>query len=44
MVQSSIKDRQRGLLKAKVARHLRGNHGVSKYNINRVLKNSFAAP
>src|SRR6516164_7833364 len=43
MVQSSIKDRQRGLLKAKVERHLRETHGVSKYYISRVLKDSFAA-
>jgi hypothetical protein len=43
MVQPSIKDRQRGLLKAKVERHLREYHGVSKYNISRVLKDSFAA-
>ena len=41
MVQSNIKDRQRGLLKAKIERHLRDNHGVSKYNISRVLKDSF---
>ncbi len=41
MVQSNIRDRQRGLLKAKVERHLRDDHGVSKYNIGRVLKDAF---
>jgi len=41
MVQENIKDRQRGLLKAKVERHLRDQHGVSRYNIGRVVKDSF---
>jgi hypothetical protein len=43
LVQSIIKDRQRGLLKTKVEHHLRDHHGVSKYNVNRALKDSFAA-
>ena len=40
-VQENIKDRQRGLLKTKVARHLREQHGVSRYEIRHVLKGSF---
>ena len=43
MVQENIKAHQRGLLKAKVERHLREQHGVSRYEIGRVLKDSFAA-
>ena len=43
LVQASIKDRQRGLLKAKIERHLRDHHGVSKYTTGRVLKDSFTA-
>ena len=43
LIQSHIRDRQRGLLKAKVERHLRDSHGLSKYNVGRVLKDSFDA-
>ncbi len=42
MVQSSLKDSQRGLLKSKVERHLRDYHGVSKYTIGQILRESFA--
>ncbi len=43
LVHENIKDRQRGMLKAKVERHLRDVHHVSRYNIGQVLKDSFAA-
>ena len=42
LVQASIKDRQRGLLKAKVESHLRDHHGVSKYATGNVLKDGFS--
>ena len=42
-VLSSVKDRQRGLLKSKVERHLRNVHGISARTITRVLKESFIA-
>ncbi len=42
LVHENIKDRQRGMLKAKVERHLREDHGVSRYSIAQVLKDSFA--
>jgi hypothetical protein len=38
----SIWDRQRGLLKSKIERHLRDNHGVARQTIARVLQESFA--
>ena len=42
VVMPIIKDRQRGLLKSKVERHLRDIHGISKQTITGVLKESFA--
>jgi hypothetical protein len=39
----SIKDRQRGLLKSKIERHLRAVHEISKRTIAGVLKDAFAA-
>jgi|SRR5215469_8263026 len=38
-----IKDRQRGMLKLKIERHLRDIHGISKQTIDRVIRESFAA-
>ena len=43
LVHDNVKDSQRGMLKAKVERHLREQHGVSRYDIGRVLKDSFAS-
>ncbi len=42
LIQANIQDRQRGMLKARIERHLREDHGVSRYNIGQVLKDSFA--
>ena len=42
LVHENVRDRQRGLLKAKVERHLREQHGVSRFEISRILRDSFA--
>jgi hypothetical protein len=41
-VMPSIRDRQRGLLRSKIERHLRDFHGITKQTIARVLIESFA--
>jgi hypothetical protein len=38
----SLKDRQRGMVRSKIERHLRDDHGLSKHTIGVVLKESFA--
>jgi hypothetical protein len=39
---SDLKDRQRGLLKSRIRRHLRADHGISEETIRVVLKGAFA--
>lgn len=39
---SNLKDRQRGLLKSRMRRHLRIDHGISEETIDVVLKEAFA--
>ena len=39
----SLKDRQRGLVKSKIERHLRDDHGLPEHSIRAVLRESFAA-
>jgi transposase-like protein len=39
---SDLKDRQRGLLKSRIRRHLRADHGISEETISVVLKEAFA--
>jgi hypothetical protein len=40
---TSLKDRQRGLLKSKIERHLRDHHGLPGHSIRAVLKEAFAS-
>ena len=39
---SNLKDRQRGLLKSRIRRHLRTDHGISEATIRIVLSEAFA--
>jgi len=39
----SLKDRQRGLLKSKIERHLRDHHRLAEHSIRDVLRESFEA-
>ena len=39
---SNLKDRQRGLLKSRIKRHLGTDHGISEATIRVVLKEAFA--
>jgi hypothetical protein len=39
---SNLKDRQRGLLKSRIKRHLGTHHGISEATIRIVLKEAFA--
>ena len=39
---ANLKDRQRGLLKSRMRRHLRADHGISEETIRVVLKEAFA--
>jgi hypothetical protein len=39
---SNLKDRQRGLLKSRIRRHLHTDHGISEETIRVVLKEAFA--
>ena len=39
----NLKDRQRGHLKSRIERHLRGDHRLSKQTVHVVLKESFGA-
>jgi len=39
---SNLKDRQRGLLKSRIRRHLRADHGISEEMIRVVLDQAFA--
>jgi hypothetical protein len=39
---SNLKDRQRGLLKSRIRRHLRTDHGISEATIRAVLNQAFA--
>jgi hypothetical protein len=36
------RDRQRGLLKSKIERHLRDDHGLSRQTISVIMKEAFA--
>jgi hypothetical protein len=39
---SNLKDRQRGLMKSRIKRHLYERHGLSEHTISVVLKEAFA--
>ena len=38
----NIKDRQRGLMKSRIKRHLHETHGLSEHTIRVILKQAFA--
>jgi hypothetical protein len=39
---SSLKDRQRGLLKSRIERHLRAEHGLSEHSVRVIINQAFA--
>ena len=39
---SNLKDRQRGLMKSRIKRHLHESHGLSEQTIRVILKEAFA--
>ncbi|HVN88459.1 MAG TPA: hypothetical protein VMT61_01460 [Candidatus Binataceae bacterium] len=43
LLSANLLDRQRGLLKSQIERHLRDRHDVAKQAIHRTVKDAFAA-
>jgi hypothetical protein len=39
---SNLKDRQRGLLKSRIERHLRAEHGLSEHSVRVIMNQAFA--